>query len=167
MTKINYKLDNGIEIIRCGNGMPGIRKKNETGKWTTLQVRLVRCFPWLHEDHFISIREPDGTEVALIDSLDSLSDKATQAMLQAELDTLNYVPEIKKIEIIRNEAELYNWVVNTDAGDRSFYMRRNEIPRPIANDGILIKDISGDRYRINRVEDLDRDSKDWLWAYLD
>lgn len=167
MEQISYKLENGLELLRCRNGRPGIRKKADDGKLKELPIRLVRCFPWLHADNFISIRDAAGKEIALLESLDIISDDATRKMLQDELDILNYVPVILKIAAIRHEAELYNWLVETDAGKRSFYMRRNEIPRQIALEGILIKDIGGDRYRINRVEDLDRKSKDWLWAYLD
>ncbi len=167
MKRLTYNLDNGLKIIQCRDGKPGYRIKPGDGQVKELPLRLVRCFPWQHTDAFISLRDHSGKEIALLESLDVITDPAVKQMLIDELNFINYVPEIQHIESILHKAELYHWNVVTSAGKRNFYMRRNEIPRQLANDGVLIKDISGDRYLINRMEDLDRKSKDWLWAYLD
>ncbi|MCA9730892.1 MAG: DUF1854 domain-containing protein [Deferribacteres bacterium] len=167
MQKNTYILDNGIELVRCKDGKPGVRRKNADGEIQDVPVRIVRCFPWRHKDEYISIRLWEGKEVALLKSLDLITDSAIRNLLEREIQAVNYVPEIVKIESILDENELYNWKVITKAGKRSFFMRRNETPRQLENDGILIKDISGDRYFIDDLEKLDRDSKDWLWLYLD
>ncbi|KAA3658241.1 MAG: DUF1854 domain-containing protein [Calditrichaeota bacterium] len=151
-----YKLQDDIELISLPDHKPGVRRQKANGKIQELPVHVVRCFPWRHKDEFISIRLREGEEIALLKSIDEISDKTIKTMVLDELESVNYVPEIVKIISIMDENGLYNWKVITKAGKRSFFMRRNETPRQLEKDGILIKDVIGDRYFINNLEDLDR-----------
>ncbi|KAA3612573.1 MAG: DUF1854 domain-containing protein [Calditrichaeota bacterium] len=167
MTKNTYTFNKKIQLIQCPDGKAGIRRKRKDGQQEDVHARIVRCFPWQHQSRFISIRDPKGKEVALLESLDQIDDAEIRNMLAMEMEAINYVPQILQIESIHDEAQLYNWKVVTTAGKRQFFMRRNESPRQLANEGLLMKDISGDRYFIKSLEDLDRESKDKLWIYLD
>ena len=44
---------------------------------------------------------------------------------------------------------------------------RDEWPRELAGGGILIRDVSGDLYRIGEPAKLDARSRKLLWAYVD
>ena len=129
-------------------------------------VRVARCFPWLSAAGFLSIRDKDGKELALVenpDDLESLSQKALELALTASASCL----EIRKIRRIGQDIELRVWEVVTTAGDRKFQTELDTWPEPVPGGGWIVRDITGDLYRIPRPEGLDVASRRLLWAFLD
>jgi hypothetical protein len=57
--------------------------------------------------------------------------------------------------------------VRTSQGDRSFQTRLDDWPRRLPDGGLLIRDITGDLYRIADVACLDGKSRALLWAFVD
>ena len=167
MQKSTFTIDKNTTLICRQDGKPGVRRKLADGELEEIPVRVVRCFPWRHRYRYISIRQDDGKEIHLLPTLDEITDTRLRQLIAQELDTMGFVPIIRRIDGIINELDLFRWNVTTDAGERTFYTRRNEIPRQLSDDGVVIKDISGDRYAIQDIEALDPDSKNWLWLYLD
>ena len=155
MTTDNFRLRTGADgRIQC--------KSDEA--W--VPVRVVRCFPWSSPDRHFSLRDKDGKELALVEDpggLDSDSKIALECSLAASASCL----EIRKIRRIGQDIELRVWEVGTTAGDRKFQTELDTWPEPVSGGGWIVRDITGDLYRIPRPEELDQSSRRLLWAFLD
>ena len=75
--------------------------------------------------------------------------------------------EIRKIRRLWQDIELRVWEVETKAGDRKFQTELDAWPEPVPGGGWIVRDITGDLYRIPRPEELDQTSRTLLWAFLD
>ena len=53
------------------------------------------------------------------------------------------------------------------ASIRSFQTHLDDWPRALPNGGILIRDVAGDLYRIAPPSQMDRKSRELLWAFVD
>ena len=145
-------------------GADGRLQCKSAGSW--IPVRVVRCFPWVSAERFFSLRDRDGKEAALVEQpadLDGLSRKALGLAVAASASCL----EIRKIRRIGQDIELRVWEVETRAGGRKFQTELDTWPEPIPGGGWIVRDITGDLYRIPRPEELDQTSKSLLWAFLD
>jgi len=154
-------------IYRRADGRLGANVLRQDGKEEEIVLQVVRCFPWSTPDSYISLRDDQGKEVYLLSSLYELEDPKIRHLVETELHDRTYIPRILHINAIVDEIDLFRWNVKTDAGNRLFYTRRREIPRETKHGGVIVKDISGDRYLIPAVSKLDAKSRNWLWLYLD
>lgn len=130
------------------------------------QVRLVRCFPWSEPNRFISLRDDDDDEVALVRAGDEL-DPASQKLLEESLVEAGFVLEVESIGDIEEEIEIRSWKVHTRQGPRSFQTPRDEWPREVPGGGLLVRDVAGDLYYLRDPERLDARSQRLLWAFVD
>ena len=131
-----------------------------------IPVRAVRCFPWISANRFFSLRDRDGKEAALVDKpadLDAGSREALKLAVAASASCL----EIRRIRRIAQDIELRVWEVETRAGGRKFQTELDAWPEPLPGGGWIVRDITGDLYRIPRPEELDHPSRSLLWAFLD
>ncbi len=131
-----------------------------------IAVRVCRCFPWSAPKRFISLRDFDDEEVALIGELDEL-DPASRKTLEEGLLEAGFVLRVEQILEIEEEIEIRTWAVRTAQGPRSFQTPRDEWPREVPGGGLLIRDVAGDLYHIERPDELDPASKRHLWAFVD
>ena len=154
-------------LYRRADGRLGAYVRCKDGKEEKIALQVVRCFPWSTPDAYISLRDEAGKEIYLLSSLYELEDPKIRSIVESELLQRTYIPRIQHIRAIVDEIDLFRWDVKTDAGRRVFYTRRREIPRELGDGGVMIKDISGDRYLIPEVARLDARSRNWLWLYLD
>ena len=129
-------------------------------------VRVQRCFPWSEPDHFISLRDDDDMEFALVAD-PSLLDAHGRAVLQAALSEAGFIFDISAVIEIEEEVELRNWLVRTQQGARRFQTKLDEWPRKLPDGGLLIRDVTGDFYRVADPAQLDRNSRALLWAFVD
>jgi hypothetical protein len=129
-------------------------------------VRARRCFPWSQPAGFVSLRDFDDEEIALVRGLDEL-DLASRKLLEEVLVEAGFVLEIERILGIEEEIEIRSWRVVTRQGPRSFQTPRDEWPRELPCGGFLIRDVAGDLYRVSKPEDLDTASQRLLWAFVD
>jgi len=67
---------------------------------------------------------------------------------------------------IDEEVEIRQWDVETRHGPRSFQTHLDDWPRSLPGGGLLIRDVGGDLYRL-MVGELDKASKELLWAFVD
>lgn len=95
--------------------------------------------------------------------LDGGSRQALQLAVAASASCL----EICKIRRIVQDIELRVWEVETKAGARKFQTELDSWPELIPGGGSIVRDITGDLYRIPRLEELDQASKRLLWAFQD
>ncbi len=129
-------------------------------------VCVRRCFPWSRPSQYVSLRDDEENEFALIRDLDELDSKSRDALGLA-LAEAGFVLGVVRILEIEEEVEIRNWKVETRCGARTFQTRLDDWPREVPGGGILIRDVAGDLYLVSDPEDLDKKSRDLLWAFID
>jgi hypothetical protein len=129
-------------------------------------VWVSRCFPWSEPGRFISLRDADDEEFALVRDFGEL-DRRSREALEVGLAEAGFVLEIAAVESCEEEVEIRTWVVVTRQGRRSFQTRRDEWPRDVPGGGLLISDVSGDLFYVPDIQALDAKSLALLWAFVD
>lgn len=131
-----------------------------------IPVTVCRCFPWSKPTCFISLRDDEDKEVALVRELEELDDDS-RAPLQLALAEIGFLFEIEQIDSIEEEFEIRTWNVRTKQGPRSFQTARDHWPLEEPNGGLIIHDVAGDIFHIARPSQLDERSRKILWAFVD
>jgi hypothetical protein len=129
-------------------------------------VRVHRCFPWSEPGHFLSLRDADNEEFALVASPGDL-DEPSRLALEAALVEAGFVLEVMRITDVDEEVEIRTWKVETRQGVRTFQTRLDDWPAEVPGGGIVIRDVAGDLYHVVSPEHLDARSRKWLWAFVD
>ena len=129
-------------------------------------VRLHRCFPWSEPGRYLSLRDTENEEFALVRSLDDL-EPSSRSVLEDAIAEVGFVLEVERIPEVEEEIEIRTWKVETRQGPRSFQTRLDDWPMDVPGGGILIRDVAGDLYHIVDPDKLDAKSRTWLWAFLD
>jgi len=129
-------------------------------------VRLRQCFPWSEPGLHLSLRDDAEREVAIVDDPAELDTESRVALEQA-LAEAGFVLEVTRVLDIDEEVEIRQWTVETRQGHRSFQTHLDDWPRALPNGGILIRDVAGDLYRLAAPAQMDRKSRELLWAFVD
>ncbi len=131
-----------------------------------VSVRLRQCFPWSEPRLYLSLRDNEDNEVALVDDPATLSPRSRVALEQA-LAEAGFVLEVVRVHSIVEEVEIRQWRVETRDGPRSFQTHLDDWPRLLPAGGLLIRDVAGDLYRVAAPAGMDRKSRELLWAFVD
>ena len=129
-------------------------------------VTVRRCFPWSEPARFVSLRDDEEEEFALVADLADL-DSASRSALEAALAEAGFVFVVTAIQDVEEEVEIRAWRVDTAQGPRRFQTRLDDWPRELPGGGILIRDVAGDLYHVPQPAALDRRSRQFLWAFVD
>ena len=129
-------------------------------------VFVRRCFPWSEPTDYVSLRDAEEKEFALIRELGDL-DTGSREILEQALAEAGFVLEITGIESVDEEIEIRDWKVETRQGPRSFQTKLDDWPRRVPSGGTLIRDVAGDLYYVKDTASLDKKSQDLLWAFVD
>lgn len=130
-------------------------------------VHLKPCFPWTDPRRYISVRDQKDKEILYLDSLVEL-DSDSRVAVKAALRDASFVMEIKKFLEVREDFELRVWRVElADGQERSFQTKLDEWPFNVPGGGILIRDVGGDLYHVAKPSQLDAESREQFWAFLD
>ena len=129
-------------------------------------VKLVRCFPWSSPSRFLSLRDEDDEEVALVRGLDELDPESREVLAGALLEA-GFVLDVVGVDEIEEDFEVRRWTVRTRQGKRRFQTALDAWPRPAPGKGLLVEDVAGDLFRIPPPADLDARSRKLVWAFLD
>jgi hypothetical protein len=129
-------------------------------------VRLRQCFPWSEPQRHLSLRDEDDEEVVLVEDPAALGDESRRILEQA-LAEAGFVLEVTRVLSIDEEVEIRQWKVETKHGPRSFQTHLDDWPRVLPMGGLLIRDVGGDLYLLAAPQDMDRRSKELLWAFVD
>lgn len=130
-----------------------------------MPVVVRRCFPWSEPLRYVSLRNADNEEVALVRDLSELTPESRQALGQAMAEA-GFVFEVTKVVEVDEEVEIRHWRVDTRQGHRTFQTRLDDWPRALPGGGFLIRDVAGDLYRIPEPEGMDKVSRELLWAFV-
>ncbi len=131
----------------------------------TRAVVVRRCFPWSEPGRYISLRDADQAEVALVRDPADLAPASRQALGLAMTEA-GFVFEVTRVIEVEEEVEIRHWQVDTRQGLRSFQTRLDDWPRALPGGGFLIRDVAGDLYRLPEPEVMDGKSRELLWAFV-
>ncbi len=129
-------------------------------------VSVRRCFPWSEPTRHLSLRDAEEEEFALVRNPAEL-DPRSRAALETALAVAGFVFEVTRVLEIEEEVEIRRWQVETRQGPRTFQTRLDDWPRTLPHGGLLIRDLAGDLYHLAAPEQLDRQSRELLWAFVD
>jgi len=129
-------------------------------------VWVFRCFPWTAAGRFVSLRDEDEEEFALVRDPEALDERSRGALERALLEA-GFVLEVERILEVEEEVEIRPWRVETRQGPRRFQTLRDEWPREVPGGGLLIRDVAGDLFWIPDPAGLDAHSRREIWAFVD
>ena len=159
----SLELEGSTELILRGSG-DGRLFAIVDGE--TVSVRLRQCFPWSEPHRHLSLRDEDDEEVLLVEDPATLAPGSRRALEQA-LAEAGFVLEVVRVLSIDEEVEIRQWKVETKHGPRSFQTHLDDWPRELPKGGLLIRDVAGDLYFLAAPQEMDRRSKELLWAFVD
>ncbi|WP_395823552.1 DUF1854 domain-containing protein [Collimonas sp.] len=125
----------------------------------------VRAFPIGAPDVGIALVNADGRELAWITCLTDLAD-ATRIMVEQELASREFMPEIQRIQRVSHYNAPCTWFVETNRGEASFTLKGEEDIRRIASSSLLIADNHGVQFLIRDTQALDKGSRKILDRFL-
>ena len=129
-------------------------------------VRVRQCFPWSEPHRHISLRDDADREIALVEDPALLAAESRDAIERA-LAVAGFVLDVTTVVSIDEEIEIRQWTVDTAQGRRSFQTHLDDWPRVLPNGALLIRDVAGDLYRLAKPADLDKRSRELLWAFVE
>lgn len=128
-------------------------------------VEPIRAFPITDPDHWISLCDSNGHELATILNVNGLAPEQRE-LLVSELTRREFVPVIRRIQSISSMAEPCEWIVETDRGSTKFVLNSDEHVRKLGPHKALILDSNGLRYLVPDATQLDAASSRLLARYL-
>jgi hypothetical protein len=129
-------------------------------------VTVRPCFPWSAAERWLSLRDSEDEEFALVGdpaALDAVSRRAIEAASAAA----GFVLEVTGVLAIDEEIEVRVWRVETRQGPRRFQTRLDDWPRELPSGTLLLRDVAGDLYVLPSPAALDARSRRLLWAFVD
>ncbi|HXU94501.1 MAG TPA: DUF1854 domain-containing protein [Gallionella sp.] len=125
----------------------------------------VRAFPIAAPESGISLLDGEGHELVWIDSLSELPAE-TRTLIEQELASREFMPEIRRISQVSSFATPSTWQVETERGDTSFVLKGEEDIRRLSHSTLLIADSHGIQFLIRDLGSLDRTSSKLLDRFL-
>ncbi|MBC8465687.1 DUF1854 domain-containing protein [bacterium] len=159
-SKSETKSDSPLKLERRVDGQVWLSRN---GSETLVQV--TPCFPWSCPDKYISMRDDEDEEIALVEEL-SVLDKESQSIVHSALMEAGFIMTIKRVLATREDFEIRTWEVETEQGYRRFQTKLEDWPRGVPGGGIIIKDVGGDLFYIKDPDALDEKSRKQIWAFV-
>ena len=125
----------------------------------------VRAFPIAEPERGIALMSADGHELAWIERLSDLPAPTAQ-LIQSELASREFMPEIRAIKEVSTFATPSTWQVDTDRGAASFVLKGEEDIRRVAGRSLMIADSHGIQFLIRDTRQLDAASRRILDRFL-
>ncbi len=125
----------------------------------------VRAFPIGAPDEGLSLVSADGHELAWIERLEAL-DAARRALVEEDLASREFVPEIRAIRAVSSFATPSTWTVETDRGPTDLVLKGEEDIRRLGRTSLLIADRHGIQFLVRDIGTLDRPSRKLLDRFL-
>lgn len=125
----------------------------------------VRAFPIAAPQDGLAMVDADGREVAWVSALDRLNGPL-KAMIEAELASREFTPEIRRIVSVSTFSTPSIWQVDTDRGVTSFVLKGEEDIRRLKDGSLWIADSHGIQFLVRDRRVLDRRSRRLLERFL-
>jgi hypothetical protein len=133
---------------------------------TLVPVQLTMCFPWSEPGRYLSLRDTDERELALVVDIGVLDGESARH-LAAAMAASGFVLDVTRVLSVDEEVEIRQWVVETRQGRRTFQTHLDDWPRTLPGGDLLIRDVAGDLYRLHAPAHMDAHSRALLWAFVD
>lgn len=130
-----------------------------------LDVKVARCFPWSLQEGYVSVRNKEGKEIALLTDLDGL-DPETRQIIERELRDKVFVPKIRRITRYTAEFDVVYISAETDRGKVTFQIRNRDDVRVLSTRRALFRDVDGNIYEVEDISALDRASQKHIEQYF-
>ena len=124
-------------------------------------VKPVRSFPLSDPEHLIGFADENGDEIGMIEDYRQL-DPESQTILQEELKRGYFMPQILKINRMKEEFAISMWDVETDRGPRHFAVREKDDIRKMPGRHVIFRDVDGNLFEIPDYGQLDPRSFSFL-----
>lgn len=128
-------------------------------------ITPVRAFPIAAPDEGLSLVNFEGHEVAWVENLADQPAEIAQ-LLEAELASREFVPEISRIIEVSSFACPSTWQVVTNRGNTELTLKGEEDIRRLSSQRLMIADSHGIEFLIRDLSDLDRHSRKLLDRFL-
>ncbi|NJD25086.1 MAG: DUF1854 domain-containing protein [Betaproteobacteria bacterium] len=128
-------------------------------------VTPVRAFPIAAPDEGLSLVSFEGHEVGWVERLADLP-PAARALIEEELASREFVPEIERITDVSSFACPSTWRVVTDRGEADLVLKGEEDIRRLSRTRLLIADSHGIQFLVRDIGQLDRHSRKLLDRFL-
>lgn len=128
-------------------------------------VTPVRTFPIAAPDEGLSLISYEGHEVGWADRLTDLPPAIGQ-LIEEELASREFVPEIEKISEVSSFACPSTWQVITNRGATVLTLKGEEDIRRLSQSQLLIADSHGIEFLVRDLNQLDRQSRKLLDRFL-
>jgi len=125
----------------------------------------VRAFPIAQPERGIGLMSVDGHELAWIEQLTELP-AAIRQLLEEELASREFMPEIRTIKNVSTFATPSTWTVDTDRGPTRFVLKGEEDIRRLGPGLLIVNDAHGVQYLIQDLMAMDRHSRKLLDRFL-
>lgn len=138
-----------------------------TGKDGSIHEAVVpvRAFPISAPAEGVAIVTADGHELIWIDQLGD-QPEATRTLLQEELASREFMPEISRLSHVSSFATPSAWSVETDRGATTFVLKGEDDIRRLSTTTLLIADSNGVHFLIRDLHKLDATSRKLLDRFL-
>ena len=128
-------------------------------------VTPIRIFPTSDSRRWISILSPQGKELVLIEDPSTLAPQVRE-LLETELASREFMPEIQRILYVSSIMEPCDWEVITDRGPTRFVLKSEDDVRRLGPYSGIIIDAQGVRYLIRDSRKLDLYGRRALAQYI-
>ena len=128
-------------------------------------VTPIRIFPTSDSRRWISILSPQGKELVLIEDPSTLAPQVRE-LLETELASREFMPEIQRILYVSSIMEPGDWEVITDRGPTRFVLKSEDDVRRLGPYSGIIIDAQGVRYLIRDSRKLDLYGRRALEQYI-
>jgi hypothetical protein len=125
----------------------------------------IRTFPIAAPDEGIALVNGEGHEVGWVDCLADLPPAIGQ-LLEAELASREFVPEIEQITAVSSFACPSTWQLVTNRGKASLLLKGEEDIRRLSQTRLMIADTHGIEFLIRDTGTLDHHSRKLLDRFL-
>ena len=130
-----------------------------------VDARVARCFPWSIPDSYVSIRDKDGKEIALLKSLEELNGDSRK-IVEQELRDKVFNPMIRRVIEFKTEFGVTSITAETDRGEVTFQIRTRDDVRVLSPTRALFRDVDGNTYELADLYALDPASRKHLYHYF-
>jgi Domain of unknown function (DUF1854) len=137
----------------------------DTGGAVHEGVVPVHAFPISAPTEGVALVSTDGHELVWIDHLADLP-ADTRTLLEEELASREFIPEIHGIRQVSTFATPSIWEVETDRGITSFILKGEDDIRRLNHASLLIADSNGIHFLVRNIQQLDKNSRKLLDRFL-
>ena len=165
MNQLNYLSARELAFSLSENGILSL----ETGGKQYDNVQLTRMFPFQYPEEYLSVSVRENGEPKELGMIRTLGDFAPEQREQLEsyLRYKYFIPSIEKIGKIEEKLGYLYMAVTTVLGKKTICI--SDITsniRQIRNNSVAIIDVQGNRYTIDDLDALDKDTRQKIELYL-